>query len=67
MVSNWTSVWDAIMSTPGSSLSRLADRMEKASDETPVSVRDRLTPAREGSLGGSPISIPIYSKEGHLG
>ena len=67
MVSNWTSIWDAIRSTPGSSLSRLTDRMEKASDETPVLVRDRLTPAREGSLGGRPISIPIYSKGGHLG
>ena len=50
----------------GSSPFHLSDRMEKASDEAPVSVRDRLTPAREGSLGGRPISIPIYSKEGHL-
>ena len=51
----------------GSSLSHLADRMEEASAETPVSVRGRLTPAREGHFGGRPISIPIYSKEGHLG
>ena len=44
---------------PGASPPRLGGRMGRDGNETPASVRDRLTPAREGSLGGRPVSTPI--------
>ena len=59
MVRNWTSIWDAIRSTPGASPPRLGGRKGRDDSETPASARDRLTPAREGSLGGRPVSTRI--------
>ena len=58
MVRNWTSVWDAIRSTPGASPPHLGGRTRRDSNETPTFIRDRLTLAREGSLGGTPVSTP---------
>ena len=66
MVRNWTSLWDAVRSAPGASPPLLSGRTRRDDSETPVSVRDRLTLAREGSLGGRPVSTPIYSREGHF-
>ena len=59
IVRNWTSIWDAIRSTPGASPPRLGGRTGRDDSKTPASVRDRLTLAREGSLGGRPVSTPI--------
>ena len=50
IVRNWTSIWDAIRPTPGASPPLLSGRTGRDDSETPVSVRDRLTLAREGSL-----------------
>jgi len=58
MVRNWVLVWDAIRSTPDASPPHRSGRMGRGSSGIPV-VRDRLTPAREGSLGGRPVSTPI--------
>ena len=58
IVRNWTSIWDAIRPTPGASPPLLSGRTGRDDSETPVSVRDRLTLAREGSLGGRPVSTP---------
>ena len=66
MVRTWTAVWDAIRSTPGASPPHLYGRMGRDDDGTALLVRDRLTPAREGSLSGRLFSSPIWRKEGHL-
>ena len=58
MVRNWTPIWDAIRSTPGASPPHLGGRTRRDSNETPTFTRDRLTLAREGSLGGTPVSPP---------
>ena len=63
MVKNWTSVWDAIRSTPGASPLHFYGRMGRDDDGTDVLVRDWLTPAREGSLGGRLVSTPIWKME----
>ena len=63
MVKNWTSVWDAIRSTPGASPPHFYVRMGRDDDGTAVLVRDWLTLAREGSLGGRLVSIPIWKME----
>ena len=47
------------MSTPGASPPHLGGRTRRDNSETSVSVRDRLTLAREGSLDGRPVSTPI--------
>ena len=48
-VKSWTSVRDAIRSTPGASPPRLGGRTWR--DElTPASVRDRLSPTRKEKL-----------------
>ena len=47
------------MSTPGASPPHLGGRIRRDNSETSVSVTDRLTLAREGSLGGRPVSTPI--------
>ena len=59
MVRNWTSVWDAIRSTPGAPLPLLGGRSRRDGGRTPASVRDGLTPAREGSFGRMPVPAPI--------
>ena len=59
MVKNWTLVWEAIRSTPGASLPHLGGGAGRDSSEIPALVRDRLTLAREGSLGGRPVSTPV--------
>ena len=59
MVRNWTSVWDAIRSTPGAPLPILGGRSRRDGGRTPASVRDGLTPAREGSFGRMPVPAPI--------
>ena len=56
MARNWISIWDATRSTSGASPSHLGGRTGWDGSGTPVSVRDRLTPSREGSLGGRPVS-----------
>lgn len=58
MVRNWISIWDATRSTSGASPSHLGGRMGRDGSGTPGSVRHRLTPAREGSLGGRSVSTP---------
>ena len=58
MVRNWTSIWDAIRSIPAASPPHLRGRTRRDSNEKPAFIRDRLTPAREGSLGGTPVSPP---------
>ena len=49
MVRNWTSVWDAIRSTPDASPPHHYGRMRRDDDGTALLVSDRLTLAREGS------------------
>ena len=50
VVRNQKSIWDAIRSTLGAPPPCLGGRTQRDDSETPVSVKDRLTPAREGSL-----------------
>ena len=59
MVRNRVLVWDAIRSTPDASPCCPSVRTGRDSSGTAVSVRNRLTQAREGSLGGRPVSTPI--------
>ena len=59
MVRNWVLVWDAIRSTPDASPRCPSVRTRRDSSGMPALVRDRLTLAREGSLGGRPVSTPI--------
>ena len=49
MVRSWTAVRDAFRSTPGASPPRLFVELGGTS-RSPVSVRDRLSPTREGKL-----------------
>ena len=53
MLRNWTLVLDAIRSTPDASPPHPDGRTGRDGNGMPVLVRDRLTPAREGSLGRS--------------
>ena len=48
VVKNWTSIWDAIRSTPGASPPCLNDRTRR--DKMPALVRDRLSSTREGKF-----------------
>ena len=53
MVRSWTSVRDAFRPTPDASPPHADGRMRRGGSGMPVSVRGRLTPAREGGLGRS--------------
>ena len=53
MLRNGTSVGDAIRSAPDASPPHADGRMRRGGSGMPVSVRGRLTPAREGGLGRS--------------
>ena len=59
MVRNWTSIWDTIKSIPDGSPPHLGGRIGRDDDGTAALVRDRLALAREGYLGGRPVSTPI--------
>ena len=59
MVKSWTSVWDAIRSTPGASPPRLGGRTRGVGSRTPSPVRDLLALARERSLDGKSVSNPV--------
>ena len=59
MVRNWTSIWDTIRSIPDASPPHLGGRMGRDDDGTAVLVRNRLTLAREGRVGGRPVSTPV--------
>ena len=62
MVRNWTSVWDAIRSTPGSSLPHLSGRTRKGEYGICI-VRDRLSPTREGKLQCK-VCLHLYLEQG---
>ena len=49
-VRNWTSVWDSIRFAHGASPPRLSGRTCRDMSIAPASVRDRLSPTREGKL-----------------
>ena len=61
MVSNWTSILDAIKPTSGASQPCLIGRANglKGLSKAPVSVRGRLSLTRDGKLWGKSVSTPV--------